>query len=81
MKSDDTTLMYGIYNAETLEKLIKTVHEIHNATSSHEKLFAEEQDHSLFKILYADVLGVQQYVTNLLPFLRIIQDKYIALYR
>ena len=22
--------MYGIYNAETLEKLIKTVHEIHN---------------------------------------------------
>ena len=24
-----------------LESLIKTVHEIHNATSSHEKLFAE----------------------------------------
>ena len=40
MKIDDTMLMYGIYNAETLEKLIKTVHEIHNATSSHEKLFA-----------------------------------------
>ena len=41
MKLDDTMLMYGIYNAETLEKLIKTVHEIHNTTSSHEKLFAE----------------------------------------
>ena len=40
MKLDGTMLMYGIYNAEMLEKLIKTVHEIHNTTSSHEKLFA-----------------------------------------
>ena len=28
-------LMYGIYNAKTLEKLIKMVHDIHNTTSSH----------------------------------------------
>ena len=39
MKLDDTLLMYGIYNTETLKKLFKTVHEIHNATS-HENLFA-----------------------------------------
>ena len=80
MKLDDTMLMYGIYNAETLEKLIKTVHEIDNVTSSHEKLFAGEHDHSLFRILYTDALGVQQYATNSLLFLRIIQDKYILLY-
>ena len=36
MKLDNTMLMYGIYNAETLEKLINTVQEIHNVTSSHE---------------------------------------------
>ena len=42
MKLDDTMLMYGIYNTEMLEKLINTVREVHNATSSHEKLFAEE---------------------------------------
>ena len=47
MKLDDTMLMYGIYNVETLEKLIKTVHEIHNTTSSHEKLFVGEHNHSL----------------------------------
>ena len=81
MKQDDTMLMYGIYNAEALEKLIKTVHEIHNTTSSHEKLFTGEHDHSLFRILYTDALGVQQHATNSLLFLRIIQDKYIALYR
>ena len=36
-KLDDPMLMYGVYNVETLEKLINTVHEIHNVTSSHEK--------------------------------------------
>ena len=81
MKLDETMLMYGIYNAEMLEKLIKTVHEIHNATSSHEKLFAGEHDHSLFRILYTDALGIQQYATISLLFLRIIQDKYISSYR
>ena len=81
MKLDITMLMYGIYNVETLEKLINTVHEIHNATSSHKKLFAGEHNHSLFRILYMDALGVQQYATNSLLFLRIIQDKYISLYR
>ena len=81
MKLDDTMLMYGIYNAETLEKLINTVHEIHNATSSHEKLFAGAHNPTLFRMLYMDALGIQQYATNSLLFLRIIQDKYISLYR
>ena len=81
MKLDDTMLMYGIYNVETLKKLINTVHEIHNATSSHEELFAGEHNHSVFRMLYTDALGIQQYATNFLLFLRIIQDKYISLYR
>ena len=47
MKLDDTMLMYGVYNAETLEKLINTVQEIHNVTSSHERLFAGEHNPTL----------------------------------
>ena len=74
-------LMYGIYNAKTLEKLINTVHEIHNVTSSHEKLFAGEHNPTLFRLLYMDALGIQQYAINSLLFLRVIQDKYISLYR
>ena len=81
MKLDNTMLMYGIYNAETLEKLINTVQEIHNVTSSHEKLFAGEHNPTLFRLLYTDALGLQQYVVNSLLFLRVIQDKYISLYR
>ena len=33
-------VMYGIYNVETLEQLINTVHHIHNTPSSNVKLFA-----------------------------------------
>ena len=73
--------MYGIYNAEMLEKIINTVCEIHNITSSHEKLFAGEHNHSIFRILYTHSLGLQHYSTNSLLYLRIIQDRYISLYR
>ena len=31
MQLENSMLMYGIYNAETLKKLINTVHHIHNA--------------------------------------------------
>ena len=81
IKLDDTMLMYGNYNAEMLEKLIKTVCKIHNTTSSHEKLFAGEHNHSIFRILYTHSLGLQHYSTNSLLYLKIIQDKYISLYR
>ena len=63
-------LMYGTYNVEMLEKLINTVHDIHNAIFLHERLFAGEHNHLLFRMLYMDALGIQQYVTNSLLFLR-----------
>ena len=81
LKLDNTMLMYGIYNAETLEKLISTIHNIHNVTSSHEKLFAGEHNPTLFRLLYTSSLGIQQYAFNSLLYLRVIQDKYISLYR
>ena len=81
IKLDDTMLMYGVYNAEMLEKLIKTVHKIHNTTSSHKKFFAGEHNHSIFRILYTHSLGLQHYSTNSLLYSKIIQDKYITLYR
>ena len=81
MKLDNSMLMYGIYNAETLEKLIKSVQGIHNTTSSHERLFAGEHSPSTFRTLYAHSLGLEHYSTNSLLYLRIIQDKYVTLYR
>ena len=34
---ENTLVMYGVYNAETLEKLIKTVHALHSRLSMYEK--------------------------------------------
>ena len=70
-----------INNAETLEKLINTVQEIHNVTSSYERLFAGEHNPAIFRLLYTDALGIQQYAFNSLLFLRVVQDKYISLYK
>ena len=50
LKLDNTMLMYGIHNVDTLEKLINTVQEIHNVTSSQEKLFAGEHNLAIFRL-------------------------------
>ena len=81
MQTENSVLMYGVYNAEMLEKLISTVHNIHNTTSLHERLFAGQQSSPTLRSLYANALGLQHYSINLLLYLRTVQDKYIALYR
>ena len=74
-------LMYGVYNVETLEKLINTVHHINNTTSLHERLFVGQQSSLILRSLYAIALGLQHYSINSLLYLRTVQDKYIALYK
>ena len=78
---DNSMLMYGVYNTETFEKLINTVHNIHNTTSSHERLFARLQSSLTLKSLYAPSQGLHHYSINSLLYLRTIHDKYIALCR
>ena len=52
MQLENSMLMYGIYNAETLEKLITPVRNIHNITSSHERLFARQQSSLTLQYLF-----------------------------
>ena len=80
MQLEDSMLMYGVYTAETLGKLITTVHNIHNTTSSHERLFAGQHSPSIFRTLFAHLLGLHHYSMNSLLYLRTKQDKYITLY-
>ena len=81
MQLENSMLIYGVYNAEMLEKLINTVHHIHNTTSLHERLFAGQQSSLTLRSLYANRLGLQHYSINSLHYLRTIQDKYIALFK
>ena len=78
MQLENSMLMYGVYNAETLERLINTVHQIHNPTSSQERLFAGQQSSLTCRSLYTNALGLQHYSINFLLYLRTVQDKYIA---
>ena len=67
-------IMYGIYNAETLEQPINTVYHIHNTTSSNAKLFAGEQSSLTLRSLHANTQGIQHYSINVLLYLRTVKD-------
>ena len=41
---EDSLVMYSIHNSDTLEKLIDTVHTMHNKTTWNEKLFVGKFD-------------------------------------
>ena len=56
MQLENSMLMYGVSNVETLEKLIITVHLMHNMTSSHERLFAGQQSSLILRSHYANAL-------------------------
>ena len=79
MQLENSVLMYGVYNVDTLEKLIHTVHQVHNTTSSHERLFAGQQSTLTLRSLYANTLSLQHFSINSLLYLRTVPDKYIAL--
>ena len=81
MQLENAVLLHSVYNAETLEKLIDTVHQIHNTTSSHERLFVEQQSSLTLGSLSANALGLQHYSINSLLYLRKMQHKYIVLYK
>ena len=64
MQLKNSMLMYGIYNADTLEKLLNTVHSIHHMTSSHIRLFVGQHSSLTLKSLYAHSLGLHHYSIN-----------------
>ena len=72
---EHSMLMYDIYNAETLEKLIDTMHNIHTTTSLHERLFTGQKSSLILRSLYANSLGLHHYSINSLLYLRTVQDK------
>ena len=57
MQLENSMLMYGVNNTEMLEKPINTVHNIHNMTSLHERLFAGQESTLTLRSLYVNSLG------------------------
>ena len=61
-------VMYGVYNAEMLEKLVTTIHKMHIITTPNERLFASKLGSSF--TWYLTKNGVHQYAINTLLYLR-----------
>ena len=78
MHLENSLVMHGIYNAETLEKLVKTVHAIHSRQSLIECLFAGQTvaAYEAYSQMHG-ACGIQQYAINSLLYLYTIKDKYI----
>ena len=75
---EDSMVMYGIYNSDTLKALIDTVHRLHNKATWNEKLFAGQIKDWYHWYLSAN--GVNCYAINSLLFLTTAREKYVKMY-
>ena len=75
---EDTMIMYGVYNSDTLTDLIDTVHRMQNFTTWNEKTFAGKL-HDWMEI-YSQDEGMCNYAINFVLFLTTVQKKYVKMY-
>ena len=81
MHLEKTLVMYGIYNAETLEKLVKMVQVIHSRQSLIEGLFTGQwvAAYETYSQMH-EAHSIQHYAINSMLYLHTIKDKYIGIY-
>ena len=70
-------VMYSIYNSDTLQQLIDTLHKKHNKTTWNEKLLACKLN--LWYHWYFSKDGVGHYAINSLLFVTITREKYVEM--
>ena len=75
---EDSMIMYGVYNSDTLKDLIDTVHRMQNFTTWNEKTFAGKL-HDWME-LYSWDEGVHNYAINSILFLTTVREKYVRMY-
>ena len=70
--------MYGVYNSDTLEDLVNTVHKLHNRTTWNEKLFSGQIN--IWYKYYSSSMGIHHYAIKSLLFLTTVREKYVKMY-
>ena len=75
---EDSMIMYGVYNVDTLEKLIQMVHKMNTRSVWFEQLYAG-QINKWFE-MYSSSQCANYYAIHSLLYLRAIQEKYIKIY-
>ena len=76
---EETMIMYGKYNSDTLMDLIQTVHKMHNVTTWKEKIFVGTM-HKCLKDELTNSNNEFSYSTDSMLFLTTIKEKYVRMY-
>ena len=75
---EDTMIMYGVYNSDTLTELTETVHRMQNTTTWKERTFAGKKN-QMYK-LYLNHEGMQHFAINSVLYLTMVREKYVKMY-
>ena len=75
---EDTMIVYGVYNSDTLTEVIDTVYRMHNTTTWRERTFAGRLNQWLELYLHQE--GVGHHAINPILFLTSIREKYVKMY-
>ena len=75
---EDSMIMYGVYNVDTLEKVIQMVHKMNTRSVWFERLYAGHVN-KWFEMCSSSQ-GANYYAIHSLLYLRTIQEKYIKMY-
>ena len=75
---EDTMIMYGVYNSDTLKDFIDTVHRMQNFTTWNEKTFTGKL-HNWMEIFSQDE-GMCNYAITSVLFLTTVREKYMKIY-
>ena len=76
---EDTMIIYGKYNSDTLMELVKTVHQMQNVTTWKEKIFVSKMNKWL-KHKLADIHNEFDYSIDAVLFLTTVKEKYVRMY-
>ena len=75
---EDMMIMYGVYNSDTLTKLIDTIHKMQNTTTWKERTFTRKLN-QMYQ-LYLNEEGMHNFAINSVLFLTTIREKYVKMY-
>ena len=75
---EDTMIMYGIYNSDTLTALIKTIQNLHNVTIQKERTIVGKL--TQLKQLYLNEEGGHTFALNSILYLTTVREKYVKMY-
>ena len=76
---EDTMIMYGKYNSDTLMELVNTVHQLQNVTTWKEQIFVSEMN-TWLKCKLENIRSEFDYSMDAVLFLTTIKEKYVRMY-